>query len=68
MLTKAQFMNLNLIQADPEAPMHATVSYRLINTEEQAFIVETLALMGLGVLLIFGSIGILFRVFNASAR
>ena len=31
MLSKAEFVNLNLLPVDESQPMHAKISYRLIN-------------------------------------
>jgi hypothetical protein len=42
--------------------MTAQVSYRLINSEEQAFIVQTLTLLGLGAILVFVFLVVLFKV------
>ena len=68
MLSKAEFVALNLIPEKEWLPMKATVNYRLINTDEQAFIVETLALMGIGAVLIFVFIGMLFKVLSQSTN
>ena len=68
MLSKAQFVNLNLLPIDEASPMHATISYRLINQQEHAFIVQTLVFMGVGFSLIFLFIGLLFRALNPKTR
>ena len=34
MLSKAEFLNLNLLPVDEGKPMHATINYRLINQQE----------------------------------
>jgi len=39
MLSKAEFVNLNLLPIDDDKPMHAKISYRLINQQEHTFIV-----------------------------
>ena len=38
MLSKAEFVSLNLLPANELEPMIATVSYRLINQDEYSFI------------------------------
>lgn len=38
MVSKSQFVNINLLPKDETLPMHTTMAYRLINTEEQSFI------------------------------
>jgi len=48
--------------------MHARISYRLINEQEHAFIIETLIFMGVGFSLIFLFIGLLFRALNPKSR
>ena len=39
MLSKAEFVNLNLLPVDESQPMHAKISYRLINEQEHVFII-----------------------------
>lgn len=68
MLSKAQFVNLNLLPIDELSPMHARVTYRLVNEQEHSFIVQTLAFMGVGFSLIFLFIGLLFRALNPKSR
>ena len=68
MLSEAQFVSLNLLPVNEELPMKATVSYRLINQEEHAFIIATLIFMGIGFVLIFIFIGLLFRALNPKTR
>ncbi len=68
MLSKAQFVNLNLLPVDETIPMHARVTYRLVNEQEHNFIVQTLAFMGVGFTLIFLFIGLLFRALNPKSR
>ena len=67
MLSKAEFVNLNMLPVDEDQPMSATLSYRLINKFEHNFIVQTLAFMGIGFALIFLFIGLLFRALNPKA-
>ena len=66
MLSKAEFVSLNLMPKDETEPMSATVSYRLINEQEYKFIIQTLMFMGAGFLLIFVFIGLLFKALNPS--
>ena len=68
MLSKAEFVNLNLLAVDETRPMHATISYRLINSQEHTFIIQTLIFMGVGFSLIFLFIGLLFRALNPKTR
>ena len=68
MLSKAEFLNLNLLPVDEGKPMHATINYRLINQQEQNFILETLIFMGVGFIMIFLFIGLLFRALNPKTR
>lgn len=68
MLSKAQFVNLNILPVDESLPTHATISYRLINKQEHAFILQTLIFMGVGFVLIFLFIGLLFRALNPKTR
>ena len=67
MLSKAEFVSLNLLPVHESEPMLATVSYRLINQDEFKFIIQTLLFMGAGFLLIFIFIGMLFRALNPSS-
>ena len=64
MMSKAEFVNLNLVPLDDGKPMSATLSYRLINSEEHTFILQTLTIMALGFALIFTFISFLFRALN----
>ena len=66
MLSKAEFVSLNLMPIEETEPMSATVSYRLINEQEYKFIIQTLLFMGAGFLLIFVFIGLLFKALNPS--
>ena len=68
MLSKAEFVNLNLLPVDESQPMHAKISYRLINEQEHVFIIQTLIFMGVGFSLIFLFIGLLFRALNPKSR
>ena len=68
MLSKAEFVNLNLLPIDETAPMSAKISYRLINQQEHSFIVQTLIFMGIGFCMIFLFIGLLFRALNPKTR
>ena len=68
MLSKAEFVNLNLLPINEDEPMTAKVNYRLINQQEHSFIVQTLVFMGVGFLLIFLFIGLLFRALNPKTR
>ena len=68
MLSKAEFVNLNLLPVDETKPMHAKISYRLINEQEHTFIIQTLIFMGVGFSLIFLFIGLLFRALNPKSR
>ena len=68
MLSKAEFINLNLLPVDETSPMHARISYRLINQQEHTFIMTTLVFMGVGFALIFLFIGLLFRALNPKSR
>lgn len=68
MLSKAQFVNLNILPVDASQPTHATISYRLINKQEHSFILQTLIFMGVGFVLIFLFIGLLFRALNPKNR
>ena len=64
MMSKAEFVNLNLVPLNDGKPMSATLSYRLINSEEHTFILQTLTIMALGFALIFTFISLLFRALN----
>ena len=68
MLSKAEFVNLNLLPIDDAKPMLARINYRLINQQEHTFIVQTLVFMGVGFILIFLFIGLLFRALNPKSR
>ena len=68
MLSKAEFVNLNLLPIDETLPMTAKVNYRLINQQEHSFIVQTLIFMGVGFVMIFLFIGLLFRALNPKTR
>ena len=68
MLSKAEFVNLNLLPINEDEPMTAKVNYRLINQQEHSFIVQTLVFMGVGFLLIFLFIGLLFGALNPKTR
>lgn len=66
MLSKSEFVALNLIPIEEDDPMIATLSYRLINKDEYKFIIQTLLFMAAGFLLIFIFIGLLFKALNPS--
>ena len=68
MLSKAEFVNLNLMPKNAGMPMSAKVSYRLINSQEHTFIVQTLVFMGIGFILLFLFMGLLFRALNPKSR
>ena len=68
MLSKAEFVNLNLLPIDSTKPMTAKINYRLINQQEHSFIIQTLIFMGVGFCLIFLFIGLLFRALNPKTR
>ena len=64
MISKAEFVNINLLPKNEDQLMQATMNYRLINQQEHTFIIQTLVFMGLGFVLIFLFVGLLFRALN----
>jgi len=66
MVSKSEFVNINLLPVNEDAPMYATMSYRLINTEEQHFILQTLVFMAIGFAMLLVFVGLLFRALNPS--
>jgi len=61
LVDQSQFLTLNLIAKDPDWPLSAGVSYRLINTNEQFYLQQTLVLMCVGLCLLAGFIFLVFK-------
>jgi len=65
-IDNADFVALNLMPQDESKDMKMMLDYRLVNSQESQFIEETLVLMGLGFLLIFGFIIFLFNALKVN--
>lgn len=59
---------LTLLPKDLNKEMKAAIEYRLINEMQQRFIYETLAIMGIGVVLILIFGFVLYRALSSSIQ
>jgi hypothetical protein len=65
-LDDTKYAAFNLIPLNSSSKMNLNLEYRLINKEERKYMNETLALMGIGFILILGFLIVLFRALNLS--
>eukprot|EP00347_Sterkiella_histriomuscorum_P019139 403342799 len=66
-LDDTEYVSINLVPQESQKAVNFDMEYRLINQEEQKFMMETLALMGIGFLLILVLLIFLFKALNLSA-
>ena len=59
-------VTINFVPNDDKSQMKANLEFRLINSQERQFMNQTLALMGIGFVLILGFLIILFKALNLS--
>ncbi len=66
-LDDSEYIGITLVPKDLSQSYASTIDYRLINMEEQQFMIQTLILMGLGFLLILLLLIVLFKALNLAA-
>ncbi len=66
-LDDTEYIGITLIPKDSSKQFSLDIDYRLINMEEQQFMVQTLILMCLGFLLILLLLLVLFKALNLAA-
>ncbi|CDW81204.1 UNKNOWN [Stylonychia lemnae] len=66
-LDDTQYVSINLAPINTQNGTNLEIDYRLINKEEQKFMIQTLMLMGVGFLLILVLLIVLFKALNLAS-